>query len=236
MPQFMYQPPKFLQNSNQPYQTYQNPLPPLQFSQNPFPQPNSKPPIIQPQQSYSSSPSSSSANPKVNNNVELSPTNSDAPYVYMVEKTSNILTPQAPKTRSIFPENDRPPSPQESVCSMMSDSSIPSIIRQDISRTAIGFQQVKQQPQHEFQALFNKLNNKNQYQNNDTTITELNQQMMPQAQPAFFSYDPKPQNNLMPAFNFLKSAPAFNQGYFSNQSEFVAEIKWSKQRFGNYGI
>lgn len=236
-PQFMYQPPKFLQNSNQSYQAYQHQFNPMQFNKNAFAQQQQQSSKIhepQQQQSCSSTSSHESQANTIKTAVEQSPTSSDTPYVYMVEKTSKVLTPQASKIRPVFPESDRPPSPQESVCSMMSDSSVPSIIRADISRSNVGFQQVKQQPQNEFKALFNKLN-QNQNQNNticDQNVTITNQPMMPKP---YFNFEPKQQNNLMPAFNFLKSTPAFNQqqGYFSNQSEFNNPYKYSIQCFKN---
>lgn len=198
----LYQP-KFLQSSNQSYQVYQQHA--MQFNQNPFNQSNNAAVTLQNQQSkqhQSSSSSSSSSSQNSQVNQQVSPTNSDAPYVYMVEKTSNVLTPQASKAiRPQFSDNDRPPSPQESVCSRMSDSSIPSLIRQDISRTTQGFQQIKKQPQNDFKALFSKLN-----QNN--SVAESSQ---PMQKFSFMNNEPKPQNNLMPAFNFLKSQNNFNQ-------------------------
>lgn len=230
----MYQPPKFLQNANQSYQAYQQQFNPMQFNKNTFApqqqQQSSK--THEPQQSCSSTSSHDSQANTIKTVAELSPTSSDTPYVYMVEKTSKVLTPQASKIRSVFSESDRPPSPQESVCSMMSDSSVPSIIRADISRSNVGFQQVKQQPQNEFKALFNKLN-QNQNQNNticDQNVTITNQPMIPKP---YFNFEPKPQNNLMPAFNFLKSAPTFNQqqGYFSNQSKLNYPCQYSIQFF-----
>lgn len=161
-----------------------------------------------PQQSSSSSSCSSSQNSVVNNNqAAVSPTYSDAPHVYMVEASNKALTPQAPSTRLIQYE-DRPPSPQESICSRMSDSSIPSLIRQDISRTNVGFQQLKQQQQaasspshNNFKALFSKLNQQQNSSNNE-------HDKPPQ-------YDCKPQNNLLPAFNFLRP----QQNLFQQQQQ-----------------
>ena len=88
---------------------------------------------------------------------------------------------------------------------MMSDSSIPSIIRQDITRSAQGFQHIKQQPQNDFKALFNK----------------INQQSPANTQGVQFVAK---SNNLMPAFNFLKSNNNGNfnqvQSSYSNLSKF----------------
>lgn len=183
IPNMSYQP-KFLQTSNNNQQSYfqqtqsQQNQPAFNFNQ---------PTQTNPANNLSSSSSSTSSQ---NSIKQLSPTNSEhVPHVYMVEKTSNALTPQASKIRSM----DRPPSPQESVCSMMSDSSIPSIIRQDITRSAQGFQHIKQQPQNDFKALFNK----------------INQQSPANTQGVQFVAK---SNNLMPAFNFLKSN---NNGNFN---------------------
>ena len=103
---------------------------------------------------------------------------------------------------------------------MMSDSSIPSIIRQDITRTNSGFQSAKQQPQNEFKALFTKLNQ--QQQNSTLTNSTDNKQMI---KPVFPSYETNGQNNLLPAFSFLKSHNQHNfhqqPSYFNNTSKLL---------------
>jgi len=195
-PQYISNLPKFLQTANQ---SYFPPASQQSFNQNPFSQQQQQPPNIS-----SSSSSSSSQNSVIQQ--QLSPTNSDAPFVYMVEKTSNILTPQAVKTRPIHQQQseDRPPSPQESICSRMSDSSIPSIIKQELTKNT--------KPQNDFKALFNKLNQQ----------SDINLQKQQAKQQQFLV---KANNNLMPAFNFLKSshtnfgAQPHQQAYFSNLSK-----------------
>ncbi len=209
IPNIPYQP-KFLQTANQAYfpQPNQHSFSQISFNQ----QPQQAPKQNVNSNISSSASSSSSQSSVIQQHQQLSPTNSDSPYVYMVEKTSKILTPQALKTRPIHQQasDNRPPSPQESVCSRMSDSSIPSIIRQDITKNT--------KPQNDFKALFNKLNQQ----------SDINLQKQQAKQQQFLA---KANNNLMPAFNFLKSSqnsfgsqPTQQESYFSNLSRFLPRI------------
>lgn len=193
--------PKFLQNSKQ-YQIYQ---PHIQFNQNVFVETTTQKSVHL--QQDTKTPSSSSHNSQFNQK-EVSPTDSDAPYVYMVEKSSKVLTPTAKTTQQhVYLDNNRAPSPQESICSIMSDSSIPSIIRQDITRSNNGFQNAKKQPQNEFKALFNKLNQQQSltdFNNDKNKLSLLNEEITAK-------------NQLLPAFSFLKSQQFHsNSSYFDN--------------------
>jgi len=152
--------------------------------------------------SSSSSCSSSSQASVINQQQQqqqLSPTPSnhesvisEAPCIYSVESRLNYNRTADAANNT---ENNKscPLSPQESICSRMSDSSVPSLIRQDITSRSNQFQAYFSNQQHsngtDFRALFSRLNSSDAKQN-------LNPQSQQQQQ-----YQNQNQLNLNPNSN-----------------------------------
>lgn len=111
-------PPKFLMSSNHHQKQ-------LQFNQQQF-QPIIKSPQQKPisQQNYSS------------------PLNEDTPCVYSIETRTNLNKLNGLNTNNASVQSSCQTSPQESICSRMSDASIPSLIRQDIGLSSQKFRSV----------------------------------------------------------------------------------------------
>lgn len=159
-------------NTNQFSATYQPKF--LQSNQS-YPAFNSTAQPIAPVLSTSSTSSSCSSSSQQSVINQLSPTSStnhepEAPCIYALETRINSahkqrqnIYIQQQQIDSANNDNNRscPLSPQESVCSRMSDSSVPSLIRQDITSRTSQFQTYvtnQQQPISDFRALFSRLN------------------------------------------------------------------------------